>query len=66
MLRFGICKFDMSTYIVVDRELNRELCVCNSYEGGSDFKSRAKSIANALNAGHKTAMLHKVAASAQI
>ena len=59
MRRFGIYKYDMSTYIVVDRELNRELCICTSYEEGSDFKSRAKTIASALNAAHKTAILHK-------
>ncbi len=49
MLRFGVSKFDHQTYVVVDRFLNKELCVCNAYEGGRDFKSRAKLIAHSLN-----------------
>ncbi len=50
MLRFGISKFDNRTYVVIDRQLNRELCVCSYYNGGRDFRNRAKSIASALNA----------------
>lgn len=49
MLRYGISQFDGSTYVVIDRILKKEVCVCSRYEGGLDYKRRAKTIAYALN-----------------
>lgn len=53
MLRYGVSQFDGDTYVVLDRVLKKEVCVCSRYEGDRDYKSRAKTIARALNAHTK-------------
>ena len=53
--RYGVSKFDSSTYQVVDNEQKNEVCVCGNYEGDGKFKGRrdaqkrAKLIAKLLN-----------------
>ena len=49
MSRYGVSQFDGSTYVVIDRKLKKEVCVCSRYDGGRDYMKRAKTIARALN-----------------
>jgi hypothetical protein len=42
MERYTVDQFDENTYIVLDREEQREICVCGNYEGWEDAKERAE------------------------
>ena len=49
MQRYTVNQFDGSTYVVLDQEAQREICVCENYEGWEDAKERAEEIALLLN-----------------
>jgi hypothetical protein len=49
MERFVVNQVDGKTYIVVDQQEQREICVCENYEGWEDAKERAAEIALLLN-----------------
>ena len=42
MERFIINKFDESTYVVVDQEEQREICVCGNYADWNDAKEEQR------------------------
>jgi hypothetical protein len=48
--RFSICRFDESTYQVVDGFARSEFCVCSDFEDSPSAKVRAQAIADSLNA----------------
>jgi hypothetical protein len=49
MKRFVVNQFDGKTYIVLDQEEQREICICEDYEGWEDAKERAEEIVFLLN-----------------
>lgn len=49
MERYVVIQFDSSTYQVVDRTEQREICVCADYDETEDAKSNANLIAYLLN-----------------
>ena len=53
MDRFVVTQFDGNTYVVIDQEEHREICICENYEGGEDAKERAEEIALLLNEKRK-------------
>jgi hypothetical protein len=42
-------QFDGNTFVVIDVEEHREVCICENYEGCVDAKKRAEKIAALLN-----------------
>ena len=50
MQRYVVNQFDVSTYIVVDQNEQREIYVCSNYDDKEDAKERAEKIAVLLNA----------------
>ena len=53
MERFVVNQFDGNTYVVLDQEEQREICVCGNYEGWDDEKDRAEKIASLLTKKQK-------------
>jgi len=53
MSRFFISQFDKDTFVVIDRNEQREVCVCSNYDDWKDAKERAKIIAKLLNDKNK-------------
>lgn len=49
MQRHIVSRFDESTFVVVDQNEQREICVCSNYDEWEDAEERAKSIAELLN-----------------
>jgi hypothetical protein len=49
MQRYTINQFDSSTFVVIDHDEQREICVCNNYAEYSDAEDRAQTIATLLN-----------------
>ena len=50
MQRYIVSQFDGSTFVIIDRKENREICVCSEYDEREDAKERAEKIAILLNA----------------
>ena len=50
MQRYTFNQFDENTFIVVDQNEKREICVCSNYDNKEDAKERAEKIAMLLNA----------------
>ena len=50
MQRYVVNQFDVSTFVVVDQNEQREICVCSTYDDKEDAKERAEKIAMLLNA----------------
>ena len=50
MQRYTFNQFDENTFVVVDQNEKREICVCSNYDDWEDAKERAKKIVNLLNA----------------
>jgi hypothetical protein len=53
MERFVVHQFDASTYVVLDQEEQREICVCGNYDNWDDAKERAEKIVMLLNEKQK-------------
>lgn len=49
MQRYTVSRFDESTFVVIDQNEKREICVCSNYDDWTDAEERAKSIAELLN-----------------
>jgi hypothetical protein len=49
MQRYIVNLFDASTFIVVDEDEQREICICVNYDNYEDAKERAEKIAFLLN-----------------
>ncbi|MEP7137717.1 MAG: hypothetical protein ABI904_22555 [Chloroflexota bacterium] len=49
MKRFFVSQFDKDTFVVIDKNEQREVCVCSNYDDWTDAKKRANSIAKLLN-----------------
>ena len=49
MQRFVVYEFDWRTFLVVDQDEQREICVCGNYDDWEDAEERAKKIAFLLN-----------------
>lgn len=49
MNRFVVSQFDENTFIVVDQNEQREVCVCSNYDDWEDADKRAKDIVKLLN-----------------
>ena len=49
MTRYSFYRFDTNTYVVFDRDEQREICVCSNYGELSDAEHRAQTIATLLN-----------------
>jgi len=52
MQRYVVNQFDVSTYIVVDQNEQREICVCSNHDDWEDAEERAKKIVDLLNANN--------------
>jgi len=50
MPRYIVSQFDESTFIVIDRTEQREICVCSDHDDREDAEERAGKIAKLLNA----------------
>ncbi len=50
MQRYFVSHFDLDTFVVIDRQEGREVCVCSNYEECNDAEQRAITIATLLNA----------------
>jgi hypothetical protein len=53
MQRYIIDQFDKSTYVVIDQNEQREVCVCSNYDDWEDAEERAKKIAKLLNGSNE-------------
>jgi len=50
MQRYVVSQFDSNTFVVVDTDEQREICICSNYEGCKDAEERCREIATLLNA----------------
>lgn len=49
MQRYVVSQFDNDTFVVIDSNEHREICVCSNYEGWRDAEKRAGEIVALLN-----------------
>lgn len=49
MQRYFVSQFDIDTFVVVDKQGKREVCICGNYDEVEDAEERAKKIASLLN-----------------
>ena len=49
MQKYTVIQFDTDTFIVIDNQDKREICVCENYDEVEDAEERAKNIALLLN-----------------
>ena len=49
MQRYSVEQFDKNTFIVVDKNEQREVCVCSNYDNWEDAEGRARNIVKLLN-----------------
>ena len=49
MERYIVSKFDEDTFIVIDQNVQREVCFCSNYDDLEDAEDRAKKIVMLLN-----------------
>jgi hypothetical protein len=54
MQRYAVSQFDSSTFVVIDQDEHREICICANYEDEmskywADAEERAQKIASLLN-----------------
>jgi len=49
MQRYVVSQFDSSTFVVIDEQEQREICVCSNYDQYEDAENRAQKIATLLN-----------------
>jgi hypothetical protein len=53
MQRYIVDQFDESTYVVIDQNEQREVCVCSNYDDWEDAEERAKKIVKLLNGSNE-------------
>jgi hypothetical protein len=49
MQRYVVSQFDNNTFVVVDIQDKREICICGNYDEVEDAEERAEKIASLLN-----------------
>lgn len=49
MQKYTTYQFDVHTFVVIDQHEQREMCVCQDYDGYEDAELRAREIAASLN-----------------
>jgi hypothetical protein len=49
MQRYVVDQFDEDTFVVIDQNEQREVCVCSKYDDWEDAKKRAHTITQLLN-----------------
>jgi len=49
MQRYIVNQFDGNTFVVIDQNEQREICVCSNYEDVEDAEDRARKIVGLLN-----------------
>jgi hypothetical protein len=49
MQRYIITRFDTNTFVVIDQNEQREVCVCSNYGDLEDAEDRASKIVGLLN-----------------
>ena len=49
MQRYVVSQFDESTFVVVDQDEQREICVCSNYDDWEDARERAEMIVGLLS-----------------
>jgi len=49
MQRYVVNKFDGSTFVVIDLQEQREICICSNYDDYEDAENRSQRIALLLN-----------------
>jgi len=49
MQRYAVSQFDNDTFVVIDNQEKREVCVCENYDEMEDAEERAKKIVVLLN-----------------
>lgn len=49
MQRYIVNRFDQNTFVVVDQNETREVCICSNYDDWEDAEERAKNIVKLLN-----------------
>jgi hypothetical protein len=47
--RYTVYSFDSDTYVVIDQEISKEICVCSNYDDVGDAENRALYICGLLN-----------------
>lgn len=49
MQRYVINQFDGDTFVIIDQNEQREICICSNYDDKEDAEERARKIVNLLN-----------------
>lgn len=49
MKRYIVSQFDGNTFVVIDQNEQREICVCSNYDDVEDAEDRARYISGLLN-----------------
>lgn len=67
MQRYTISQFDNSTFVVLDKYENREVCVCSNYQEWTDAEKRAHYIVAALNqqANYRSKSIRRLSRASQ-
>ncbi len=55
MQRYIVSQFDGDTFVVIDQNEQREICICENNEDWDDAEKRAKEIATLLNKNNQQA-----------
>ncbi len=50
MKRYIVSRFDEDTFVIIDQNEQKEICVCSNYDGWEDAEERASNIVMLLNA----------------
>ena len=53
MQRYIVNRFDANTFVIIDQNEHREVCVCSNYDDMEDAEDRARKIAGLLNESNK-------------
>jgi len=54
MQRYIVSRFDRNTFVIIDQNENREICICSNYDDWIDAEDRAKRILELLNTSDET------------
>jgi hypothetical protein len=49
MQRYIVSQFDVNTFVVIDQNEQREICVCSNYDNFEDAEDRVIKIVGLLN-----------------
>ena len=57
MQRYSVEQFDANTFIVFDKNEQREVCVCSNIDDWEDAEGRAKNIVKLLNESNEKTLV---------